>query len=191
MRVVRLGRFVRMDSGTGVNPAEFFSEGDGGIELIGTLADADGEESVYSGFASAGEHRVAVLIKLREINVSVGIDQIHSAELFQPRANRHVFEETCEDGLALGPNGGGDDHAVGFNAAQFSRREVHNDYYFASDKLFGFVRGGDAGDDLAYFCADIYGELQNFVRALNAFSGFHFADAQFNFQEILDGNLAV
>jgi hypothetical protein len=189
--VVRLGGFVRMDSGAGVNPVVFLGEWNGGIKLIGTLADADGKQGADSSFAGAGEHRVAIFIELREIDVRVGIDQIRHAGLFQPRANGHVFEKAGEDGLTLGPNGGGDDHAVRFHAAQFSRREIHNDNYFAANELFGFVGGGNARNDLAHFGADIHSELQNFVRALDAFSGFHFADAQFDLQEIFNGNLAV
>src|SRR5256885_13955619 len=45
--------------------------------------------------------------------------------LLEPGADFDVFVgETCEDRAAFGADGGGDDHAVRFDAAKLARREV-------------------------------------------------------------------
>ncbi len=55
------------------------------------------------------------------------------------------------------PSGDGrrDDHAVGLHAAQLARLQIHDDHDLAADQLFGLIRSGDSGDDLADFVADV------------------------------------
>src|SRR5947209_6402306 len=80
--------------------------------------------------------------------------------LLEPGAYFYVFGEGGQDWAAFGADAGGYDHAVGFDAAKFARREVDDDHDFAADKGFGLVVLGDAGADLADFGADVYGELK-------------------------------
>src|SRR6266852_3280507 len=89
--------------------------------------------------------------------------------LLQSGTDFDVFVgETGEDGTAFGADGGGNDHAVGFDAAEFARREIHDHGDFAADQFFGFVELRNARTDLANLRADVHGELQQFVRADDA-----------------------
>src|SRR5580698_3166365 len=106
--------------------------------------------------------------------------------LFQAGADFDVFGEAGEDGAAFGADAGGDDHAVGFDAAEFARGEVGDDDDFAVDQFFWLVELRDAGADLADFGADVDGELEQFVGADDALGGFDLADAHLDFDEIVD-----
>src|SRR3990172_10159205 len=107
----------------------------------------------------------------------------HSAQndnrSFEAGADGHFFEEAGQHRRAVRQRGG-DDHAVGFDAAELARLEVahHND--FAADELFRRVDGGYAGDDLADFVAEIHHHFEDLVRAGDFFGGFHLADAHFD-----------
>ena len=115
-------------------------------------------------------------------------DCMTERHLFQACADFHVFGKAGEDGAAFGADGGGDDHAVGFDAAKFARSEIDDDGDFAADQFFRFVELRDAGADLADFRADVHGELQEFVGADDALGGLDLADAHFDFGEILDAD---
>src|SRR5580704_7979758 len=112
----------------------------------------------------------------------------HAGLLFQAGADFDVFGEGGEDGAAFGADAGGDDHAVGFDAAEFARGEVGDDDDFAVDQFFGLVELCDAGADLADLGADVYGELEQFVGADDALGGFDLADTHFDFGEIFDAD---
>src|SRR5205823_14720035 len=66
--------FVGMRAYGGVNPVVLFGEGERGVEFFRAGAGADGEQRVYAGGAGAVEHGGAVVIKLREVDVRVGVD---------------------------------------------------------------------------------------------------------------------
>src|SRR5258708_36877454 len=94
--------------------------------------------------------------KVKSIQPGVAVLQ----NLLQTGADFDVFVgEAGEDGAALGTHGGGDDHAVGFNAPKFARREVDHDGDFAADQFFRLVVLRDSGTNLANLRADIHCEL--------------------------------
>src|SRR5262249_5429713 len=96
--------------------------------------------------------------------------------------------EAGQYGAAVGADRSGDDHAVGFDAAEFAGREVDHHGDFAADEFFRLVELGDASADLADFGADVDGELKQLVGADNALRGFDLADAHFDFGEVVDGD---
>src|SRR5882724_904489 len=107
--------------------------------------------------------------------------------LLQSGADFDVFVgEAGEDGAAFGADGSGDDHAVGFDAAKFARREVDDDGDFAADQFLRLVELGDTGANLANFGADIHGQLQQFVCADDAFGGLDLPNAHLDFGKVLD-----
>src|SRR6266851_7217030 len=109
--------------------------------------------------------------------------------LLQAGADFDVFVgEASKDRAAFGTYGRGDDHAVGFDATELARREIHDDGDFAADQFFRLVVLRDSGANLANLCADIDCELQQFVSADDAFGGFDLADAHLDFGEILDAD---
>src|SRR5467141_2824658 len=109
--------------------------------------------------------------------------------LLQSGADLDVFVgETGEDGAAFGADGGGDDHPVGFDAAEFARREIDDDGDFAADQFFRLVVLRDAGANLANLRADAHGELQQLVRADNALGGLDLPDAHLDFGKVLDAD---
>src|SRR5882724_509450 len=109
--------------------------------------------------------------------------------LLQSGTDFDVFVgETGEDGAAFGADGGGDDHAVGFDAAEFARREIHDDRDFAADQFLGFVELRDAGANLADLGANVHGEFQQFISAYDTLGGLDLPDAHFDFGKILDAN---
>src|SRR5713101_849812 len=109
--------------------------------------------------------------------------------LLQAGADFDVFVgEAGEDGAAFGADRGGYDHAVGLDAAKLAGREVHDDGDFAADQFFRLVELGDAGANLANLGADIDGELQQFVRADDAFGGLDLPDAHLDLGEVLDAD---
>src|SRR6266436_6205583 len=86
--------------------------------------------------------------------------------LLQSGADLDVFVgEAGEDGAAFGADGGGDDHAVGFDATQLARREIDDNGDFAANQFFRLIVLRDAGANLPNLRADIDGQLQEFVRA--------------------------
>ena len=85
--------------------------------------------------------------------------------LLQPRADFDVFVEASEDGAALGADGGGDDHAIGFDATKFARGKIDNHGDFAADERFRLVVLRDARANLPNFRADIHRELEKPIRA--------------------------
>lgn len=54
---------------------------------------------------------------------------------FHLRTDGNVLGEGAEDGVAVG-GGGGEEHAVGFESAHFSRGEICDDDDLASDEVF-------------------------------------------------------
>src|SRR5579862_7551989 len=66
-----------MDAYGGPDPVVLFGEGNGGVEFFRTGARANGEEGGYARGAGAFEHGGAVFVELREVNVGVGVDEIH------------------------------------------------------------------------------------------------------------------
>src|SRR5260370_12651880 len=109
--------------------------------------------------------------------------------LLQAGADFDVFVgEAGEDRAAFGAHGGGDDHAIGFHAAEFARREINDHGDFTANQFFRFVVLRDAGANLPNLGTDVHGELQQLVRAHNAFGGLDLADAHLDFSEVLDAD---
>src|SRR5260370_8854610 len=109
--------------------------------------------------------------------------------LLQTGADFDVFVgEAGEDGSALGAFRGGHDHAIGFHATEFAGREVDHDGDFAADQFFRLVVLRDAGANLANLGADVNGELQQLVRANDAFGGLDLPNAHLDFGEVLDAD---
>ena len=151
-----LPSFVGMDADRGVNPIPGFGVGESGVQFVWARAGTDGEQRCYTRGLGASEHGVAVSVELGEIDVSVGVNELHDSyqqsviryqepanqaldsfrviTLLQTRTYFYVFEETSQDGPTVRANGSGDDHAVGLDAAKLSGGEVHNDDDFAADE---------------------------------------------------------
>src|SRR6266699_1329955 len=109
-------------------------------------------------------------------------------DLLQARTNFDVFVKAGEDGAAFGADGSGDDHAVGFDAAKFARRQIRDHGDLAPDQFFRLVVLRDAGANLANFRADVHSQLQQFVSADDALGGFDLPDAHFDLGEILNAD---
>src|SRR3974390_467747 len=94
--------FVGMDADGGVDPVMGFRIGDGGVELFRARAYADGEKGVDAGRAGAFEHGVAVFRELREIDVGVGVDEVHgnrrNVERLDAKTSSNL--ESCGHGAA-------------------------------------------------------------------------------------------
>src|SRR6516165_8811467 len=71
---------VGMDANGGEDPVVSVGVGDGGVELLGAGAYTDGKQRVYTRRPRPCEHSVAVFGELREVDVRVGVDQIHGRE---------------------------------------------------------------------------------------------------------------
>ncbi len=71
--------------------------------------------------------------------------------------------EGGEDGLAVFARGGGEQHAVGLEAAHLAGGEVGDDDDVAADEVLGGVPLGDAGEDLALFVAEVDFEAEKLV----------------------------
>ena len=72
--------FVRMDADGGLDPIVLLGVGDGGVEFFRARAGADGQKSRDACVASALQHGFAVVRELREVDVGVGIDQLHKEQ---------------------------------------------------------------------------------------------------------------
>ena len=101
--------------------------------------------------------------------------------------------EGGEGGFAVFAGGGGEEHAVRFEAAHFAGGEVGDDDDLAADEVFGGVPLGDAGEDLAAahsgFGAEVDFEAEEFVGFGDAFGDEDPGDAEFDFGEVVDGDL--
>src|SRR5260370_3958427 len=110
--------------------------------------------------------------------------------LLESCADFDVFVgEASEDRAAFGADGGGDDHAVGFDAAKLARREIDDHGDFAADQFFWLIELRDAGANLANLRADIDGELKQLVRADDALGGLNLPDAHLHFGKVLNADL--
>src|SRR5467141_1473309 len=84
----------------------------------------------------------------------------HGKYLLQAGADFDVFVgEAGEDGAAFGADGSGDDHAVGFDAAEFARGEIDDHGDFAANQFFRLIVLRDAGANLANLRADVHSQL--------------------------------
>src|SRR6185437_7236342 len=111
---------------------------------------------------------------------------INDGHLFQARAYRDVFEEAGEDRLAAFERGG-DDHAVRFDASEFARVQIGDDYDFAADEFFRFVGFCYAGDDGSRFWfADIDFQVEEFIGSLDRLGGFDQTYSEIDFREIVE-----
>src|SRR5260370_6058579 len=109
--------------------------------------------------------------------------------LVQAGADFDVFVgEAGEDGAAFRADGGGDDHAVGFDAKQLARREIDDNGDFAANQFFRLIVLRDPGANLPNFCANVDSELQQFVRANDTLGGLNLAYAHLDLGEILDAD---
>src|SRR5208282_1775604 len=108
--------------------------------------------------------------------------------LLQPRAYFHFLMEAREDRSAFRADRGGDDHPVGFDAAELARREVDHHNYFSPDERLWFVVLRDARTDLSDLRADIHRKLKQLVRTHDPFRGLYLAHAHLHLREVLDGD---
>ena len=68
---------VGVDAYRGVDPVVLFGEGDGCVEVVRAGSAAYGQQGLHACFARSCEHCVAVFVKLRKLEVRVGIDNFH------------------------------------------------------------------------------------------------------------------
>src|SRR5579863_6548691 len=83
--------FVRMYADGGVNPIVLFGERNGHVEAIGGGAAADVKDFLNAGLAGAGEHGVAVGVKLGKLEMGVRVDDLQKTILvkaLRPGATR-------------------------------------------------------------------------------------------------------
>ncbi len=185
-------RFVRMDADAGVRSSRIDRRMVARNLIFRGRAGADGEQSRDARSAGAFEHGFAIV---RELGKSMCAWESMSSMIaegdrcvLEARANFHIFQEARQNRAAFRSDSCGDDHAVGFDTAQFARSEIRNHRHFAADQFFRLVKLGDAGADLAHFRADIDGEFQQFVGARDAFGGLNLPDAHFDLGEVLNAD---
>ena len=109
------------------------------------------------------------------------------AGLLEAGAVGDVFGEGGEDGFAAF-FAGGEEHAVGFEAAHLAGSEVGDDGDAAADELFGGVVLGDAGEDLAGLVAEVDFEAEELVGFGDALGDDDLGDAEVDFEEVVDGD---
>ena len=109
--------------------------------------------------------------------------------LLEAGAEGDVFGEGGEDGLAVFAVRGGEQHAVGLEAAHLAGGEVGDDDDVAADEFFGGVPLGDAGEDLALFVAEIDFEAEELVGLGDALGDEDLGDAEVDLDEVVDGDL--
>ena len=109
--------------------------------------------------------------------------------LFEAGAEGDVFAEGGEDGFAVFSVDGGEEHAVGLEAAHLAGGEVGDDDDLAADEFFGGVPLGDAGEDLAFFVAEVDFEAEEFVGLGDALGDDDLGYAEIDFDEVVDGDL--
>src|SRR5579863_10271121 len=97
----------------------------------------------------------ANLAKLIDLSIADSKRARCIVPLLKTGADFYVFGEAGQDRATFRADGGGDDHAVGFDAAKFARSEIGDDGDFPADERFRLVILGDAGADLADFGADV------------------------------------
>ena len=117
-----------------------------------------------------------------------GESSCHSS-LLEAGAEGDVFAEGGEDGFAVFSVAGGEEHAVGLQAAHLAGGEIGDDDDFAPDQLFGGVPLGDAGEDLAGFVAEIDFEAEKLVGFGDALGYDDFGYAEVDLDEVVDGDL--
>ncbi len=71
------GCLVGVDADGGVDEGVGIGEADGGFEVRGAVAGADGEHGVDAGRAGAVDHGLAVGVKGFRIEMAMGIDERH------------------------------------------------------------------------------------------------------------------
>ncbi len=113
------------------------------------------------------------------------------SELFEAGAQGDLVGvgEGGEDGLAVFAVGGGEEHAVGFEAAHLAGGEIGDDDDAASDEFFGGVPLGDAGEDLTLFVAEVDLEAEEFVGLGDAFGDEDLCYSEVDFGEVVDRDL--
>ena len=84
--------------------------------------------------------------------------------------------------------GGGEQHAVGFQAAHLAGSEVGDDGDALSDEFFRGVELGDAGEDLAAFGAEVDFEAEELVGLGDALGDDDLRDAEIDLGEVVDGD---
>ena len=117
-----------------------------------------------------------------------GESSCHSS-LLEAGAEGDLFAEGGEDGFAVFSVAGGEEHAMGFEAAHLAGGEIGDDDDFATDQLFGGVPLGDAGEDLALFVPEVDLEAQELVGLGDAFGDDDFGYAEVDLDEVVDGDL--
>ena len=109
--------------------------------------------------------------------------------LFETRTKGDVFSKGREDGFSVFAVAGGQQHAVGFEAAHLAGGEIGDDDDAAADELFGGVELGDAGEDLTLFVAEIDFEAEELVGFGDALGDDDLGDAEVDLDEVVDGDL--
>ncbi len=112
-----------------------------------------------------------------------------AALLFEAGAECDLFAEGGEDGFAVFAFGGGEEHAVGLEAAHLAGGEVGDDDDAATDEFFGGVPLGYAGEDLAFFVTEIDFEAEELVGFGDALGDDDFGDAEVDFHEVVHCDL--
>ncbi len=79
---------------------------------------------------------------------------------------------------------------MGLEAAHLAGGEVGDDDDAAADELFGGVPLGDAGEDLAFFVAEVDFEAEELVGLGDALGDEDFGYAEIDFDEVVDGDRA-
>ena len=97
--------------------------------------------------------------------------------------------EGGERGLAAFGGAGGEEHAVGLEAAHLAGGEVGDDDDAAAEEVFGGVPLGDAGKDLAALVAQVDFEAEELVGLGDALGDEDLGDAELDLGEVVDGDL--
>src|SRR5438309_9413344 len=142
---------MRMNADGRVDELIFVGQLNPAVERTWTRTATDRDNSLNASFPRPGDYLFAVGIKLLHLEMCVGIykhgvgrwsevfratDQSPSAIwshlLLQPRAHRHILQEAGKNSFSPFRRRS-HDHPIGFQPAQFARRKIGDDHYFASN----------------------------------------------------------
>ena len=183
--VFYFGGVVRVNADGGIDKIVLFGLANGDREIGRTVARSDGQTIFQSSFTSSLDHARTIGIELLIVEMTVGIYQFHyfnraptgtlsrkAASAGEPPSRLAATIMPCD---------------VRPRSLRGSRLATMTT--LRPIELLGLIGKGNAGDDSAWFgFADIDFEVKEFIGAFDLLGGFHFADSQIDFGEVVNGD---
>src|SRR5580704_8234389 len=121
----------------------------------------------------------------RQDLVRIGLARAHD-RLFHLGACRNVLCKRHQHRLPIRPIRRRQQHPVRLLPPHFSRRKIRHHHHFAPNKLLRRISQRDSRQHLPHFISDIHHHFEQLVRSLHFLCGFHYANSQLNFREIIN-----